>query len=134
MALGAVLQASNITVFKPLELEIWIQSETTRASKTNMVKACFSLLENKLSKAGDKDIYIRVIDQNNKTLLSEKPIKIINSNGENISLSSKRTVNYQNENMDVCIYHEIIGKVEAGNFKVEIYNDGFLIGGSFALR
>jgi len=135
VALGAVLQASNITVSAIRIRNSGSQSETTRASKTNMVKACFSLLENKLSKAGDKDIYIRVIDQNNKTLLSENPIKIINSNGENISLSSKRTVNYQNENMDICIYHEIIGKVEAGDFKVEIYNDGFLIGGSsFALR
>ena len=92
-------------------------------------------LENKLSKAGDKDIYIRVIDQSSKTLLSEKPIKITDSGGENISLSSKRTVNYQNESMDICIYHEIVGALIAGNFKVEIYNDGFLIGkSSFALR
>ena len=100
-----------------------------------MVKACFSLLENKLSLAGDKDIFIRVIDQNGKTLLSENPISINNPNGKKIALSSKRTVNYQNESMDICIYHEIIGTIEAGSFKVEIYNDGFLIGGSsFALR
>ena len=135
VALGAVLQASNITVSAIRIRNSGSQSETTRASKTNMVKACFSLLENKLSQAGDKEIYIRVVDQSSKTLLSENPITIINSNGENISLSSKRTVNYQNESMDVCIYHEIIGTIEAGNFKVEIYNDGFLIGGSsFALR
>jgi hypothetical protein len=44
-------------------------------------------------------------------------------------------VNYQNENMDICIYHEIIGGVTVGKFKVEVYNDGYIIGeSSFALR
>tara|TARA_Y100000385_G_C13096434_1_gene641609 strand:+ start:721 stop:1689 length:969 start_codon:yes stop_codon:yes gene_type:complete len=135
VALGAVLQANNITVSAIRIRNSGSQGETTRAAKTNMVKACFSLLENKLSKAGDKDVYIRVIDQSNQTLVSEKPIIINDSNGENIRLSSKRTINYQNESMDICIYHEIVGALIAGNFKVEIYNDGFLIGkSSFALR
>ena len=134
VALGAVLQANNITVSAIRIRNSGSQGETTRAAKTNMVKACFSLLENKLSKAGDKDVYIRVIDQSNQTLVSEKPIIINDSNGENIRLSSKRTINYQNESMDICIYHEIVGALIAGNFKVEIYNDGFLIGeSSFAL-
>jgi hypothetical protein len=135
VALGAVLQASNIIVSAIRIRNSGSQSETTRAAKTNMVKACFSLLENKLSQAGNKDIYIRVIDQNNKILFSEKPINITNAEGEKIQLSSKRTINYQNESMDVCIYHEVIGVLVAGNFKVEIYNNGFVIGeSSFALR
>jgi len=135
VALGGVLQAGNVSVTAVRIRNSGSQSETTRASKTNMIKACFSLLENKLSQAGDKEIYIRVIDQSSKTLQSETPISINNSNGGEIEISSKRTVNYQNESMDVCIYHEIIEVLGAGNFKVEIYNDGFLIGNSsFALR
>ena len=41
-----------------------------------MVKACFAS-ESKLSEAGDKDIYIRVIDQNNKTLFQKPPLKLL---------------------------------------------------------
>ena len=135
VALGAVLQAGSVTVSAVRIRNSGTQSETTRAAKTNMIKACFTLLENQLSKAGDKNIYIKVVDPNQKTLLSKNPINIINSDGENLELSSKRIVNYQNENMDLCIFHEIEEVLQPGNYKVEIYNDGYFIGGSsFALR
>ena len=135
VALGAVLQAGNVTVSAIRIRNSGTQSETTRAAKTNTIKACFTLLENKLSKAGDKNIYIKVVDPNQKTLLSKNPINIMNSDGENLELSSKRIVNYQNENMDLCIFHEIEKVLQPGNYKVEIYNDGYFIGeSSFALR
>ena len=133
--LGAVLQAGNVTVSAIRIRNSGTQSETTRAAKTNMIKACFTLLENKLSSSGNKNIYIKVVDQNQKTLISKNPINIVNSEGENIELSSKRIVNYQNENMDLCVFHEIEDILQAGNYKVEIYNDGYFIGeSSFALR
>lgn len=135
VALGAVLQAGNVTVSAIRIRNSGTQSETTRAAKTNMVKACFNLLENKLSKAGDKNIYIKVVDPNQKTLLSKNPINIMSSDGGKLELSSKRIVNYQNENMDLCIFHEIREVLQPGNYKVEIYNDGYFIGeSSFALR
>ena len=135
VALGAVLQAGNVTVTAIRIRNSGTQSETTRAAKTNMIKSCFTLLENKLSKAGDKNIYIKVVDPNQKTLLSKNPINIINSEGVNLELSSKRIVNYQNENMDLCVFHEIEEVLQPGNYKVEIYNDGYFIGkSSFALR
>ena len=135
VALGAVLQAGNVTVSAIRIRNSGTQSETTRAAKTDMIKACFTLLENKLSQAGDKNIYIKVVDPSQKTLLSENPINIMNSDGENLELSSKRMVNYQNENMDLCIFHEMEEVLQPGNYKVEIYNDGYFIGeSSFALR
>ncbi|MDB0020592.1 hypothetical protein N9E08_00210 [bacterium] len=135
VALGAVLQAGNITVSAIRIRNSGAQSETTRAAKTNTIKACFNLLENKLSKSGDKNIYIKVVDPNQKILLSKNPINIMSSDGDNLELSSKRIVNYQNENMDLCIFHEIKDVLNPGNYKVEIYNDGYFIGeSSFALR
>jgi DNA repair ATPase RecN len=135
VALGAVLQTGNITVSGLRIRSSGTQSETTRASKTNMIKACFTLIENKLTKAGDKNIYIRIIDQNQKILKSVNPINIVNSNGENIEMSSKRTVNYQKETMDLCVFHEIEGGISPGKYEIEVYNDGYYIGSSsFALR
>ena len=135
VALGAVLQAGNVTVSAVRIRNSGTQSETTRAAKTNMIKACFNLLENKLSESGDKNIYIKVVNPNQKTLLSENPIHITNFEGKHIELSSKRIVNYQNDNMDLCIFHEIEDVLQPGNYKVEIYNDGYFIGeSSFALR
>ena len=71
VALGAVLQTGNITVSGLRIRSSGAQSETTRASKTNMIKACFTLIENKLTNPGDKNIYIKIIDENQKTLKSE---------------------------------------------------------------
>ena len=45
-----------------------------------------------------------------------------------INVSSKRTINYQNENTDLCIYYEVDNSIEAGNYKIEIFAEGFLIG------
>jgi len=135
VALGAVLQAGNVTVSAIRIRNSGTQSETTRAAKTNTIKACFTLLENKLSKAGDKNIYIKVVDPNQKILVSKDPINIISSDGGNLELSSKRIVNYQNENMDLCVFHEIQEELKPGSYKVEIFNDGYFIGeSSFALR
>ena len=83
----------------------------------------------------NRNIYIKVVDPNQKILLSKNPINIMSSAGDHLELSSERIVNYQNENMDLCIFHEIKDVLNPGNYKVEIYNDGYFIGeSSFALR
>ena len=94
-----------------------------------------TLIENKLTKAGDKNIYIKIIDENQKTLKSENPINILNTNGEKIEMSSKRTVNYQKETVDLCVFHEIEGVIGPGEYEIEVYNDSYYIGSSsFSLR
>jgi len=135
VAIGAVLQAGNINVSAIRIRSSGNQSETTRASKTNMIKTCCSLIENKLTPTGDKTIYIKVIDNNNTVLKSKEPIIIKTSTNENADMSAKRTINYQNETTDICVYYDILEPIGSGNFKVELYSEGYLIGkSSFALR
>ena len=111
------------------------QSETTRASKANMVKSCFTLIENKLAKPGDKTIYLRVLDSDGKLLPGEQSISTNSSKKEVIEMSSKRVINYQNQNTDICVFYEMINEIPAGNYSIELYNEGYLIGSSsFALR
>ena len=62
VAIGAVLQINNVLSSGIRIRSSGAQSETTRASKTNMIKTCFSIIENKLAQAGDKEIYIRILD------------------------------------------------------------------------
>ena len=50
-------------------------------------------------------------------------------------MSSKRVINYQNQNTDICVFYEMINQIPAGNYSIELYNEGYLIGSSsFALR
>jgi hypothetical protein len=133
--MGAVLQAGNITVNAIRIRNSGTQSETTRASRTEMIKVCYTLVENKLAKSGDKTIYLRVLTKSGELLSSEIPMKSTNFKKEAVEMSSKRTINYQNQNTDMCIFHELIKEITPGNYTVEIYNEGYLIGeSSFSLR
>ncbi|MBF37044.1 MAG: hypothetical protein CL838_07715 [Crocinitomicaceae bacterium] len=135
VAIGAVLQINNVLSSGIRIRSSGAQSETTRASKTNMIKTCFSIIENKLAQAGDKEIYIRILDSEGNLLNSPTPLTIINQQKEELKMSSKRTINYQNQNTDLCIFYEIENSIPAGNYIVEVYAEGFLIGEtSIALR
>ena len=133
--MGAVLQAGNLTVNAIRVRSSGTQSETTRASKANMIKSCFTLIENKLAKPGDKTIYLRVLNSDGKLLPAEESMSSNNSKKEAIEMSSKRVINYQNQNTDICVFYEMINQIPAGNYSIELYNEGYLIGSSsFALR
>ena len=135
VAIGAVLQINNVLSSGIRIRSSGAQSETTRASKTNMIKTCFSIIENKLAKAGDKEIYIRILDSEGTLLNAPTPLTIINQQKEELKMSSKRTINYQNQDTDLCIFYEIENSITAGNYSVEVYAEGFLIGEtSIALR
>ena len=135
VAIGAVLQINNVLSSGIRIRSSGAQSETTRASKTNMIKTCFSIIENKLAQAGDKEIYIRILDSEGTLLNAPTPLTIINQQKEELKMSSKRTINYQNQNTDLCIFYEIENSIAAGNYSVEVYAEGFLIGEtSIALR
>jgi len=132
---GAVLQVNNIIV-TPLRIgRKGSQSETTRASKTNMIKTCFTLIENKLTKAGDKTIYIKISDENKTILPAPIKLSIRNTANEEIEVSSQRTVNYQNENTELCIFYEISSPIASGKYNIELFSDGYQIGTtSFSIR
>ena len=135
VAIGAVLQINNVISSGIRIRSSGAQSETTRASKTNMIKTCFSIIENKLAQAGDKEIYIRILDSEGTLLNAPTPLTIINQQKEELKMSSKRTINYQNQDTDLCIFYEIENSIPAGNYSVEVYAEGFLIGEtSIALR
>lgn len=135
VAIGAVLQINNVLSSGIRIRSSGAQSETTRASKTNMIKTCFSIIENKLAQAGDKEIYIRILDSEGNLLNAPTPLTIINQQKEELKMSSKRTINYQNQDTDLCIFYEIENSIPAGNYSVEVYAEGFLIGEtSVALR
>ena len=133
--MGGVLKADNIAVNAIRIRNSGAQSETTRASKSEMVKVCCTLIENKLAKSGDKSIYLRVLNSVGEVFKSETPLNIPNFKKETIEMSSKRVINYQNQNTDMCIFYELQNEIIPGNYMVEIYNGGYLIGeSSFSLR
>ncbi len=134
VALGSVLQTGGVTSTAIIVKKSGKQVETTRAKRTNMIKSCFTIVENKIAKAENKDIVMIVFDPNGKALKNSSSFTF--TVGEETKTGSvKRKINYQNQNVDLCIYFELENSIEAGTYRTEIYADGVRIGKTtFALK
>lgn len=94
--------------------------ETTRASKAEKVRACFTLSPNKLTEKGDKEIFVQVINPN-KTLIGDK----ISVNFEDavLTYSGRNKVFYENEALDVCVLVDAVkGELVKGNYLVNVFS------------
>ena len=135
VAKGSILQASNIIAQGIRIKNSGKQVETTKASRVNMLKGCFTLVENKIASSGNLFIYMRIISPEGKVLTSSIPESILTGNNTSIDISVKRQINYQNTNTDVCVYYEVDETLNSGTYLVEIYSGKYKIGNtSFALK
>lgn len=135
VALGSVLHTSGISAHAIKIKGSGKQVETTRANRADMIKSCFTIVENKIAEAGNKDIYMRVIAPSGKEMSNSTPVLFEMDGGREGTASVKRQVNYQNQNVDLCIYYEFETELEPGTYIVEIYTEGHKIGKtSFALK
>lgn len=135
VALGSVLQTSTITSNAIIVKNSGRQAETSRAKRTNMIKSCFTIMENKIAKAENKDIIMVVIAPNGQVLKNSSSFNFESKEGSKTG-SVKRQINYQKQNVDLCIYFETEGnKLTSGTYTTEIYVEGHKIGATtFALK
>ena len=78
--------------------------ETDRSSRTAKLKICSSLIENSLAPRGPMHIYIRVFGPD-KLLLTTSEQQIFTVNGERLIYSASREVDYQGDEVEVCVYY-----------------------------
>ena len=132
---GSVLHATTITSGALYMRNNGKQVDTNRAKRAEMVKSCFTLGENRVATAGDKVLYMRVISPDGKVLPSGDPNDRFSFNGVEGEYSARREVNYQNQPVDVCIFWNGGQELKTGQYLVEIYESGGLVGkASFDLK
>jgi len=100
---------------------------TTKARRTDKLRVCFNVNQNLVAKPGNRDFFIRIIDPNN-TVLSADPANTIEFEGEDVQYSIKRTVNYQNNEQEVCVVWDQDEKFEKGYYNVVVFFEGKEIG------
>lgn len=108
--------------------------ETKRFNATEQVKVCFTLLENKAAIKGYKDIYIQIVNPDNKIVT--KNGEMIESNDRLLRFSAKTNVYYDNEDLDVCVFVDPNKKeMTKGDYEINIYSGINLIGSTvFSLK
>ncbi len=127
---ASVLSAKNIMVTALNKRG----KETPRASRTMKLKSCFTIRENSLITAGEKEIIMRITRPDN-LVLAGSASDVFDFEGQQIAFSSKRSVTYDNKDVDMCIFYECTGEIIKGNYKIDLFNDGKMIGtGTFFLK
>lgn len=108
--------------------------ETDKAKYIDRLKICFTLSQNLLSNAGEKTIYIRITRPDNVVLVRGKSdLYTFMFNGEQLQFSLKKVIDYQNKEMDICMFWEKENPNEPamiGTYNIAIFVDGYEIGQS----
>lgn len=105
------------------------QVDTDKASRTEMLKSCFTVRKNPIVKPGQKNIYLRIVGPDGK-VLPGKDAGTVTVDGQAQPASVVRQVDYQNEDTDVCVYYTAQGELKKGNYKIYVYEGNSLIGQS----
>ncbi|WP_203294573.1 coiled-coil domain-containing protein [Luteirhabdus pelagi] len=96
--------------------------DTRRASRADKLRACFTLAPNPIAKAGDRDIYVQVINPKNNLLGVKEATEF--ENGV-LSYSKKTTVFYENEELDVCVFVDATeNNLIEGRYIINVFDGG----------
>ena len=116
---GAVVKGRGVA----LVAENKSQKTTDRSSRVVRLKTCLSLIENSIAERGPRYIYIRVFDPDGNQIMSSSvdQRREFTCGGESLVSSACRQVDYQGEEVDVCIYLNTDEAFVKGVYTVNAY-------------
>lgn len=129
--IASTLHASNFRIQALNEKSGGKEKETTTAKRADKFRISFDLDENMVAPSGSKDLYIVVYDPSGK-LISEQGLSsgsfTTRQAGEK-QYTNRVQVNYeQGQRKNVSFDLRQTDKYQPGNYKVEVYHNGFKIG------
>jgi len=120
---ASVLQAKNIYA-------IGVNSrgkEKDNINRIEKLRVCFTLMENPITSPGKKEIYTRIV-RPDSVLLALSSENLFQYQDQMIIYSASRVVEYENRDLDVCIYYDNTGDLIEGTYTVNLYAEGHKIG------
>jgi FtsZ-binding cell division protein ZapB len=102
-----------------------------KAKKTSKFGINFTLDENVIAKQGEKNLFIRITDPNDLVLMEEEG-NMMSFEGDRIAFSALRVIGYDGNKTPASVYFAYTGEEElpGGTYKVDIFCEGSMIGGS----
>ena len=131
---ASALQTVGLKGFGVIERSSGKLIPTERARRSDKLRICYTVAKNALTEAGDKELYVQVIDPQDNVLGTNNQVQF-DEQVLNYSLISR--FNYENRNLNIC---EFVAPAEdtefpEGRYTVNVFNDKELISSSeFTLR
>ncbi|HEY5462248.1 MAG TPA: hypothetical protein VIJ95_03255 [Hanamia sp.] len=128
---GSTLHASDFTIEGIKEKKSGKEKVTSTAKRVDKLKMSFTIDENRITASGMQDIYVCI------TAPDGKPVSVdalgsgtfTTRDGEQKSFTKKVQINYvQGQKQAVSVEWSQNSKFQTGDYKIEIYNNGFKIG------
>lgn len=99
---------------------------TNKASAVQKIKTCFTVLENAVTNSGQKEIYMRAVSNDGAVLTTSSETFMLK--GQASLFTMREIIDYNNREANICMYWEKGSAYASGNYTVEIYCDGSVIG------
>jgi hypothetical protein len=110
------------------------RKETDRLIRMVNLRVCFTLRENPIASAGKKTVFLRVTRPDG-LVITTSPDNIFEFEEETLIFTDSRTVDYLNQDVEMCIFVNNTSDFVEGNYTVDLYLKGSHIGnGEFMLR
>jgi hypothetical protein len=101
--------------------------DTDRSSRTKKLRTCLSLVENSIAVKGQRRVFIRITGPDG-ILLTSGYEQIFTFNGEQMIYSASREVDYQGEEIEICIFYQGNPPYLKGVYSVEVYTEEAKLG------
>lgn len=121
--IASVIQAKDI-VAAALNKK---RKETSRLNLLDKLRVCFTLRENPIAKAGQKEVFMRVL-RPDSLVITNSPDNLFDYKGKKLIFSANRVADYMNQDIDMCIFLDNTGDFIPGNYSVELYLEDNIIG------
>ena len=134
---AAVLKAYKISAVAYKSRGVDKDKETDKAARTDKIKVCFTVSENKLVSPSYKRFFVRIARPDN-AILTRGPAYTFQFLGQTLQFSSMETLSYEGDAADICTYFEQpvnSPELAKGRYYVNIFTEDREIGQtSFELK
>lgn len=123
VTLAAQLDATNV----------WVEAKNKRGKNAKKVKDVtqfnigFTIVKNITAPTGERTVYVRITKPDNDVLTKDSSHTFTYENRQ-LNYSIKKYIEYNGEEQQVVVYWQVEEFLYAGEYRVDIFSDGSLIG------
>ncbi|MDG1573055.1 hypothetical protein OZ410_12060 [Robiginitalea sp. M366] len=129
VARGSALSLTKFTVDAVRERSSGKLVSTSRAGRTDRLKICFTVADNVIAEAGDREFYIEVLDPQGNVMGAGNTKSL--EDGPTITFTKATNFYYENNDLDVCDYVSTYsGAFAEGKYMVNVYDDRLTLMGT----
>jgi len=126
---GSTLNLSKFAVDAVRERNSGKLVSTSRARATDKLKVCFTIADNIIAQAGDRQFFIEVLDPQGNVL--GESFSQTNDSGASVTYSKGTEFYYENRALDVCDFvDKPAGDFQKGNYMVNVYDSSLKLLGT----